>query len=369
MTRRSKLRFIPSVLVVTVLMTASIAVLANDQAGEWAIGEQIYQVNCVSCHGPQGRPDPDSPLVQALGVVPANFSDALFNSREPASTWKTVITHGGAAMGFSEKMPAFGTSLSEQEINAALTYIKTLGGTHDYPDGSLNLFLPIRTKKAFPEDEWVWKQRFTDQEGDNAWKNTLEYEFRIGQRAQGVLEVTHEKEGSQSDFGHFEPGLKYVLKHDTQAGFIATTAAQVGIPLNADANWEFLPYIAIGKVLNDAFTFQSSARLKLDLEDSDASSAELAGIIHWIHSEWPRNFFPGLEVVAELPFERGTGSARQDAVQFSLLPQARIGLNKRGNIALNTGVELPVNETDRYDWRAYVYFIWDFADGGLFEGW
>jgi hypothetical protein len=43
--------------------------------------------------------------------------------------------------------------------------------------------------------------------------------------------------------------------------------------------------------------------------------------------------------------------------------------NKRGNIALNTGLELPLNDHDRYDWRAYVYFIWDFADGGLFEGW
>ncbi|MGK2926035.1 MAG: hypothetical protein ACSLE2_10470 [Lysobacterales bacterium] len=56
-------------------------------------------------------------------------------------------------------------------------------------------------------------------------------------------------------------------------------------------------------------------------------------------------------------------------MQFSVLPEARIGLNKRGNIALNAGLELPVNDTDRYDWRAYVYFIWDFADGGLFEGW
>ena len=43
---------------------------------------------------------------------------------------------------------------------------------------------------------------------------------------------------------------------------------------------------------------------------------------------------------------------------------ARIGLNRRGNIALNAGVELPLNDRDgRYDWRAYVYFIWDFADG------
>ena len=70
-----------------------------------------------------------------------------------------------------------------------------------------------------------------------------------------------------------------------------------------------------------------------------------------------------------MPFERGSGAARKDAVQFSALPQVRIGLNKRGNIALNVGCEWPLNDRDRHDWRAYVYFIWDFADGGLLEGW
>ena len=70
-----------------------------------------------------------------------------------------------------------------------------------------------------------------------------------------------------------------------------------------------------------------------------------------------------------MPFERDFGPNRKDAVQWSILPQARIGLNKRGNIALNAAVEWPLNERERYDWRAYVYFIWDFADGGLLEGW
>jgi len=342
---------------------------AAAESSEWLEGERIYQSNCLACHGPGGRPDAESPLVKSLGVVPANFSDALFNSREPEGDWKTVITHGGGALGFSQQMPAFGESLSEQEITAVLTYIKTLGGTHDYPDGSLNLFLPIRTKKAFPEDEWVWKQRYTDLEGDNAWKNTLEYEFRVGQRGQGILELTHETQGSENEFGHFEPGFKYVLKHNTETGFIASAAAQIGVPLNSDESWELLPYIAIGKILNDSFTFQGHTRLKLDLEDSDEGSAELAGVVHWVHSEWPRTVFPALEVVAEIPFDRGEGDAREDAVQYSLVPQARVGLNKRGNIALNLGLELPLNETERYDWRAYVYFIWDFADGGLLEGW
>jgi len=342
---------------------------ADDSAQQLARGAEIFAANCASCHGPLGSPDPDSPLVQGLGVMPANFSDALFNSREPASTWNMVVTYGGAEMGFSEMMPAFGDSLSQQDIAAVLAHIKTLGGAHDYPDGELNLFLPIRTKKAFPEDEWVWKQRYTGQDGDNAWKNTLEYEFRIGQRGQGIMEVTHELEGSHSQFGHFEPGFKYVLKHDKRSGFILTGAAQVGVPLNSGANWEFLPYLAFGKILAPNWTLQGSGRLKFDLQDSDGSSAEFASIVHWVHSDRGRAVFPALEVVAEVPFEQGSGPSRKSAVQWSLLPQARIGLNKRGNIALNAGVELPLNDRDRYDWRAYVYFIWDFADGGLFDGW
>ncbi len=47
----------------------------------------------------------------------------------------------------------------------------------------------------------------------------------------------------------------------------------------------------------------------------------------------------------------------------------RIGLSKRGHVALNVGLEWPLNERDRYDQRAYVFLIWDFADGGFFEAW
>ena len=344
----------------------ALAVTAQSQAADLDRGAEIFAANCAACHGAAGSPDPDSPLVKNLGVVPADFSDTLFNSREGESEWKLVATHGGASLGFSEVMPAFGGSLSEEDIDNTLAYIKTLGGEHDYPDGSLNLFLPIRTKKAFPEDEWVWKQRYTDQEGDNVWNNTLEYEFRIGRRWQGVLEVVHKYQGSDGDFTLFEPGFKYVLSHNKQKGSIYTLGAQAGVPLNSGTNWNFLPYLAMGKVINDEWTFQGRARLKFDLEDSDNGSAEFAGIVHWVHSPWPRNVFPALEMVAEVPFDTIPG---EDSVQWTVLPQARFGISKRGHVALNAGVEIPLNERDRYDWRAYVYLIWDFADGGFFEAW
>jgi mono/diheme cytochrome c family protein len=336
------------------------------EAADLGRGAELFAANCATCHGSAGWPDPDSALVKGLGVVPADFSDALFNSREGESEWTLVVKHGGPALGFSEVMPAFGNTLSDEDIENVLAYIKTLGGEHDYPDGSLNLFLPIRTKKAFPEDEWVWKQRYTDTDGDNAWKNTLEYEFRIGQRWQGVLEANYETKGGDGEFGHFEPGFKYVLSHDKRRGSIYTLGVQAGVPLSSGENWEFLPYLAMGKIINDEWIFQGSGRLKFDLEDSDGGSAEFAGIVHWVHTPWPRNVFPALEVVAEVPFETGPG---EDSIQWSVLPQARIGISKRGHVAVNVGVEVPVNERDRYDWRAYVYLIWDFADGGFFEAW
>ncbi len=124
-----------------------------------------------------------------------------------------------------------------------------------------------------------------------------------------------------------------------------------------------------GKILADEWTFQDSSRLKLNLDDSDKSSAEFAGVVHWVHTPKGRAVFPALELVADVPFERGTDPELIDSVQFSVIPQLRIGLNKRGNIALNTRVELPLNDSDRYEWRAYMSLIWDFAYGGFFEGW
>jgi hypothetical protein len=36
---------------------------------------------------------------------------------------------------------------------------------------------------------------------------------------------------------------------------------------------------------------------------------------------------------------------------------------------MNLGVQVPLNERDAYDFRAYAYLIWDFADGMFYEGW
>jgi mono/diheme cytochrome c family protein len=67
-------------------------------------GRRTFESVCAACHGPTGRPDPENPTVKALDPQPADLSDPLFNSREPAEDWRIVVTHGGQALGLSATM-------------------------------------------------------------------------------------------------------------------------------------------------------------------------------------------------------------------------------------------------------------------------
>ena len=108
-------RFSAGLLMLVLNVAIQPSAYANSPGDELARGADIFRTNCAACHGPDGGPDPDSALVKSFGVVPANFADALFNSREPLSDWKTVVSYGGPALGFSDKMPAFGESIDLSE--------------------------------------------------------------------------------------------------------------------------------------------------------------------------------------------------------------------------------------------------------------
>lgn len=330
-------------------------------AADVGTGRQIYASNCAVCHGASGAPDADSPVVEGLGVMPANFSDPLFNSREPAADWEMVIRYGGHAMGLAEQMPAQGEALTEQQIADVTAYIKSMVDTRAYPPGEMNLFLPVRTKKAFPEDEVVYVGRYTSQEGDDTLKNVLEIEKRVGRRGQAILEFVHESEGSVSELAEVEVGYKRALSFS--ATHILSGAAVVAIPVEAEGDGELQTYFAYGSILSPSWILQGSLRFKFPFEGFDDGSAELAGIVHYVHSPWPRRVFPALEVVAEKPFRSANGD-----LEWTAMPQIRIGLTRGGHVALNLGVEYPLTGQS-WDNRYYATLLWDFADGGFFQGW
>ena len=328
---------------------------------DFEAGRRLFEATCAACHGVRGRPDPDDAAVKALDPPPADLGDPLFNSREPALDWELVVKHGGQALGLSPQMPAWGSTFTDAEVATLVAYVKTLApGSERYPPGELNLMLPIRTQKAFPEDEIVWKSRYADQEGEDVWSNVLEFEKRFGRRGQGILELVEE----EGDLTEVEVGWKHALTWSLERGYLLSGGAKLAMPTEGDASEELIPFLAWAQELSPRSTLQGSARAVLPFDDVDAGEIELASIVHFTWTDWPQRVFPALEATATVPFEGGEG----DRVQFTVVPQMRIGLTRGGHVALNLGAEIPLSDQP-YDWRAHLTLLWDFADGGFFKGW
>ena len=56
-------------------------------------------------------------------------------------------------------------------------------------------------------------------------------------------------------------------------------------------------------------------------------------------------------------------------VQWDVLPQMQVTLNRRQHIMINVGVRIPVNERTDRSTRVITYFLWNWFDGGLLDGW
>lgn len=339
------------------LVSAAVADAADIDAGE-----KIYQSTCAVCHGANGTPDPDSPVVKGLGVLPADLSDPLFNSREPTGDWEMVVKYGGHALGLSEKMPPQEGALTDEQVADVTAYVKSLADTSAFPPGEMNLFLPVRTKKAFPEDEVVYKGIVADHDGERTYRHALEIEKRFGKRGQGILELVHLKTPTVNEITLVEVGYKYAFAWTESQVF--SGAAVLVFPTSSENGEELIQtYLAYGAELAPEWTFQSSLRFTVPFDKASDGLVDFAAIVHYVHSPWPRRVFPALEVVAAQPFDSSNGD-----FNWSLLPQVRIGLTRGGHVALNLGVEYPM--TDRsWDRRYYVTLLWDFADGGFFKGW
>jgi len=327
-------------------------------------GKRIFESVCAACHGPAGRPDPDDPVVRAFDPQPADLSDPLFNSREPAGDWELVVKHGGHALGLSAQMPSQGEALTEQDVRDVVAYVKMLADTRDYPPGEMNFFLPLRTKKAFPEDEVVWKSRWESRDGEDVWRNVLEVEKRLGKRGQGLVEVIHEDDGTTSEVTEVEIGYKHALWWNAATQSILSGALVVAVPTDSDEPEEVIPYLAFARRWSDRWVFQGSLTAVFPTDDAGSGEVALAGAVHYAWTPWPRRVFPGLELTAAIPYRDPGG----DRVQFTAVPQLRFGLTRGGHVALNLGVELPLSD-QTWDYRAHLSLLWDFADGSFFKGW
>ena len=79
---------------------------------------------CASCHGPTGGGD--GPGAAGLTPKPARFSDPAFWTGKTDAELLKAIREGGASVGRSAAMPAWGSMFDEEQARALLAYVKTL---------------------------------------------------------------------------------------------------------------------------------------------------------------------------------------------------------------------------------------------------
>ena len=93
------------------------------QAGNAADSDSTYQKSCATCHGRDGRGD--GPAASALSPKPQDFRDCSRMSAFSDQTLFDAVKGGGQAVGLSPLMPAWGGSLSDEQITGLVQYIRS----------------------------------------------------------------------------------------------------------------------------------------------------------------------------------------------------------------------------------------------------
>ncbi|MFW6369263.1 MAG: cytochrome c, partial [Myxococcota bacterium] len=310
-----------------------------------------------------------------------DFTDCSFASREPDGDWLAVASAGGPVRGFDHMMAAFGDALTEAEIQKATDHIRTFCRDDAWPRGELNLPKALFTEKAFPEDE-VYFLTGAAVEGEGSVSGLLVYEKRFGARNQIEVAVPFsflEAPANAPEAGRWRGGigdigfgLKRVLLSSLGSGSIASLTAELIVP-TGDAGrgfggdtFVFEPFLTYGQIVPVIGFVQMQGGFELPFDTAQAENEWFVRSVigrNLTAGEWGRVFSPMLGVLAG-----GVLSDEPDP-SWDLVPQMLITLNTRQHVMLNAGVRLPVTGAGERDKAVYALLLWDWFDGGFFEGW
>lgn len=92
-------------------------------AAEPGSSRALYLVHCATCHGESGRGD--SWRARLLFLRPGDLTDRERMSALPDQFLFDLIKQGGASFG-KPGMPSFGYHLTDEEVRALVTYVRSL---------------------------------------------------------------------------------------------------------------------------------------------------------------------------------------------------------------------------------------------------
>ena len=334
-------------------------------------GKALFEASCAACHAADGTGSPRS--VVGFDTPIPDFTDCSFATPEADIDWIAVAHQGGPVRAFDRRMPAFGEALSIDELARIVAYIRDFCADRKWPRGELNLPRPLVTEKAFPENESV----YTATVGDGAFGNEFLYERRLGSRTQWELVVPVDAQRVEGGDWHQGLGdvafaLKRVLAHSLEAGRILSVAGEVIFPTGkedrglGDGATIFEPFVAFGQILPSDTFLQAQAGFELSSNRSKAANEAFWRVAYgrtFMERRFGRTWTPMLELLGAREFEDGA------SVEWDIVPQLQVSLSRRQHVLLSGGVQVPVNQRSGRSMRFISYVLWDWFDGGFFEGW
>jgi hypothetical protein len=336
-------------------------------------GREVYESTCITCHGPDGK-GTTNPALAKVATFP-DFTDCRFAPREATADWLAVAHRGGPARGFSPLMPSWSGLFSTGELTGAIEHLRTFCTDARWPRGELNLPRPLVTGKAFPEDEFVASTSVSTEDVGSVTTKFI-YERRIGAVHQVEVSVPlasaeQTAGGWKTGVGDIALGYKRTLAHSIARGNIFSGSLEVKLPAGSESRGlgsgvtVFEPFVTFGQLLPREVFVQAQAGFEIptngDHDDEMFWRVALGQSLR--QATFGRTWSPMLEVVAARPL------VNDATTEWDLVPQMQVTLSARQHVRVNGGVRLPVNNrTDRSP-TVVFYLLWDWFDGGFFQGW
>jgi cytochrome c553 len=338
-------------------------------------GRAIWLANCATCHGVGGRGD-RTPAEVGFTLSMPNFSDCSFATREADLDWSSTIHKGGPQRAFPRIMPAFEDALSDDDIDAVIAYMRTFCTDPRWVRGEFNFPLGLFTEKAFLEDELVVTTAI-DSKAPNDITSQAILEKRVG--ATGQLEFTlpfgrvfDPATGHHFGIGDFGIAWKQNVIADVDSGTILSLLGEMVLPTGSErkglgtGSMSFETHALFAQTLPDDFVFQSQVFATFPLRQNQTQELGINLNLGKTFAEedgYGRAWTPAIEILGRQELASG---ARTD---WDIVPQMQVSLSTLQHILFSAGYRIPVTNTSQRSGQFVFYFIWDWYDGGLFQGW
>jgi mono/diheme cytochrome c family protein len=332
-----------------------------------ARGRLVYREACAACHGEAGRGNP----AWESRVPPPDLATGA-STAERADHWEAIVAKGGRAFGLASEMPAYGETLTREEIGAAVAYLRSLCPSADrYPPGELNARRLLATPKAFPESELALQASHAL----NATSDTLLHarlEGRIGPRlGYGLSLPVRPADTTFDEFagvGNLSAQMSAVVGFSAKSGRIASLALEAEAPSGSRprnlgaGTWVWKPSAAMGQAWGGGrATAQAAfvAELPAELRRQDRQLLYFVGITRSLGAP-KTSWVPALELL-------GVVNRRRSLWRHELLVEVSRPLNRLGHLLAAVGVRTPLGRSFGPT-RLEGHLLWDFSEGRPWRG-